>query len=127
MSKSYKDYILFLILVILISVTLFLNFKSDDLFDISEPKNIQFEQSKLVFDSLTLKQKIAQMIITYENIENKEVLQKMLIGGIHFGAKETKNDFIETIDDFQENAKIKFFTTADLEGCWNLFENFNRN
>ena len=124
MSKSYKDFILFSVLVILITVTLFLNFVNQDLFDISEPNNIQFDQQTLLLDSLTLKQKIAQMIITYENIENKEILQKMLIGGIHFGAKEKKSDFIETINDFQEDATILFFTTADLEGCWNLFENF---
>ena len=90
-----------------------------------EPSNILYDSSTntLYLDSLTLKQKIAQMIVAYEN-EDKKVLQDMFIGGIHLKTKANKSEYIETINGLQNGAIIPFFFTVDLEGCSNPFENF---
>ena len=82
-------------------------------------------ETKIVnLDSLTLKQKIAQMIVVYGIPENKDEFQRLLIGGVHLGAKESKDDYITAIKHFQTNSTIPLFITVDLEGCINPFENF---
>jgi len=125
MSKLNKENLLTIFLVILIIILIFLNFSEASL-KIEEPTNILFDKSTntLYLNSLTLKQKIAQMVIAYEKESNKDELQKMLIGGIYLDAKPSKTVFINTINNFQNNTTIPFFVTTDMEGCWNPFENF---
>ena len=126
MLKLNKDiYLTFLLIVIIIGL-LFLNIAKSKPLDIEEPKNIIFDKSRnaIYLNSLTLKQKIAQMIITYGKEEDKDILQKMFIGGIFLGAKPTKEDFIETINYFQNGTIVPFFVATDMEGCGNPFENF---
>ena len=126
MLNLNRDIYLTLLLVTIIASLLILNIGKAKPLDIERPDNVLFDKSTntLYLDSLTLKQKIAQMIIAYGKDENKEILQKMLIGGIYLGAKPTKQDFINTITSFQDGAVIPFFVTIDLEGCTNPFENF---
>ncbi|OYT57009.1 MAG: hypothetical protein B6U68_02435, partial [Candidatus Aenigmarchaeota archaeon ex4484_14] len=128
MLNLNKDIYLTILLMIITVSLLFLNIGKTKSIDIEKPSNILFDKSTntLYLSSLTLKQKIAQMIITYENSENVDVLQNMLIGGIYLGAKPTKTDFIDTINNFQNNATIPFFVAVDLEGCENPFENFQK-
>lgn len=126
MSKLSKAPLLTASLLIIVVFLLFLNIEKTKAIEIEEPNNIVFDKSTNTLDlnSLTLKQKIAQMIVTYEKESNKEILQKMFIGGIHLGAKPNKNDFIKTINNFQNDAIIPFFITVDMEGCLNPFSNF---
>ena len=88
-----------------------------------DTNNIIFENNTLKLSSMTLKQKIAQMIIVSGDFqENAIVFQKMSVGGIHIGAKNTKEEVNETVIKFK--SKIPIFVAADLEGCINPFENF---
>ncbi|MBU1111897.1 MAG: hypothetical protein KJ896_03885, partial [Nanoarchaeota archaeon] len=64
----------------------------------------------------TLEQKIAQMVITHGGSWNKEVWQKLQLGGIHLFAMETEEAYTQTINEFQEEMEIPFFVTIDLEG-----------
>jgi len=75
-------------------------------------------------DDWTLEQKIAQMVITHGGTYNKEVWQKLQLGGIHLFAMESEEAYHNTILEFQEGMEIPFFVTVDLEGCWNPFGNF---
>jgi beta-N-acetylhexosaminidase len=128
MLKLNKD-VLLAILLSFFLVSLFkLNSEKAMAFQIEEPKNVIFDKSTntIYLNSLTLKQKIAQMIVTFDSPKNKDMLQKMLIGGIHLGSKPTKKDFIDTINYYQDGATIPFFFTADMEGCINPFENFQK-
>ncbi len=115
-------------MVTIICGLLFLNISRMKPLHVKEPNNIRFDKSTntLYLNSLTLKQKIAQMIITYGKEENADELRRMLIGGVHLGAKLTKDYFISTIDKFQNDSIIPFFVTIDLEGCGNPFENFKK-
>ena len=83
---------------------LYLNVEKAKAFETEEPTNVIYdkETNTLQLDSLTLKQKIAQMVIAWGEENNKEELQKMLIGGIYLNAKESKEDLM---------AKFKILTS----------------
>ena len=68
-------------------------------------------------DSMTLEQKIAQMIIVAGLKDYYWPWKNMQLGGIHLFALPTEHIFNMTIIDFQINQPIPFFVTADLEGC----------
>jgi len=95
-------------------------------FDLAEPTNIRYDASTktLELDSLTLKQKIAQMVIVYGNDESRREWQKMAVGGIFLEAKPSAKDFQKSIEKYQESSLIPFLVTADVEGCRNPFESF---
>jgi len=82
------------------------------------------EDQVINLEDWTLEQKIAQMVITHGGTHNKEVWQKLQLGGIHLYAMESEELYTETIQEFQEGMEIPFFVTVDLEGCWNPFANF---
>ena len=84
----------------------------------------------ITFASLTLEQKIAQMIIVAGYRENSQAWKNMQLGGIHLFALQTEHIFNNTVVDFQYDMTIPFFVTADLEGCISPFggiRNFTAN
>lgn len=89
------------------------------------PRQLGFEISGKVvdLDSLTLEQKIAQMIIVAGFSENYYPLRNMQVGGIHLYARQNVWIFNNTIVDFQYGMPIPLFVTADLEGCITPFAN----
>lgn len=129
MSKLTKDFLLTMLLILIVVTLVIADIEKNSPFEVDEPKNILFDKSTntIHLNSMTLKQKIAQMIVAYEKrVNDKNILQKMLIGAIHLGAKPTRSDFINTINNFQNDSIIPFFVTVDMEGCGNPFENFQR-
>lgn len=126
MSTSSKDYLLTAVLLVIVAFSLSLNIKRSRGLEVEEPDNIAFDPSTntLRLGSLTLRQKIAQMIVAYGKECNRALLQDMFIGGIYLGAKPTEDDYVNTINSFQDGAVVPFFVTVDLEGCENPFENF---
>ncbi len=125
MSRWHK-YSFRAVLIATILVLIFLNHAKARELDVEEPTNIVYDNdtNTIKLDSLTLRQKIAQMTITYGVRENSETYRKMFIGGVHLGTKESKEEFISIIDQYQNNTIVPFFMTIDLEGCLNPFENF---
>jgi len=125
--KNWVEYgpTFFLIAVVLsLSVLTFIPEKSE--FYVEEPNNILFdsETNTLDLSSLTLKQKLAQMVITYGKESNAEIYQNMLIGGVFIDARPSKSSFKRSIQKFKDKAVVPFFITLDLEGCLNPLENF---
>jgi beta-N-acetylhexosaminidase len=118
-----------IVLLILVSMFGIINLDRDTVgnvvvsFDIEE-KNFAIEDGVINLNSLTLKQKIGQMIFTLGKLENKELYHDMNIGGLYFWQKESEDVYSSEIKQFQENMEIPFFIGVDLEGCWNPFENF---
>ncbi len=88
------------------------------------PENILVIGHTIDIHSMTLRQKIAQMIMAYGNPDDKALYQQMDIGGIFLTAMETPDAFNKTTELMQRNSKIPFFIAADVEGCINPFENF---
>ena len=117
--------VLILAIIILISA---IGLRKQQMPDIEEPTNIKFDsETKTIYlDSLTLKQKIAQMIIGYGDEVNKEVMRKMFIGGIYFDPEPTRDGFVKAINNFQRWQIVPLFIAADMEGCWNPFDNFQK-
>lgn len=120
-SKQISIVILAIIIILFLllgNYYFYLNNKSyivDDNLD-----NIMVENNIIEFDSLTLKQKLAQMIITRGDSENYEVVD-LNIGGIFLDRLKYEDEYKRVIDNFQEKSKIKLFVTTDMEGAWTPF------
>ena len=128
MSRPHKDLIITFILSLIIIVLIVINISLAEPFTLSRPENIIYdpESKTLNFTSLNLEQKIGQMIITYGIDTNIEYLQNMFIGGVFMDTKPAIEDFVSSINEFQQGSIVPFFITTDLEGCRNPFENFEQ-
>jgi beta-N-acetylhexosaminidase len=126
LKRLNRDYSLTILLLILILSLVVLNLKKAEPVEVESTDNIVYDKSQNVIklSSLTIKQKIAQMIMTYGKEENKEALQNLNIGGIYLGAKISPSEFIKSINYFQNGTAIPFFISVDLEICTNPFQNF---
>ena len=113
-----------IVLLLVFSVLLFLNLGNSKSIREYSNDNIEIKNNSINLSSMTLRQKIGQMVIATSIRENKEELQEMGIGGIYLGAEESPSAFKEKILFFQEGSKIPFHVSADMEGCGNPFENF---
>ncbi len=76
--------------------------------------------------TMTLEQKIAQMIIVNGDPINREVWKRMQVGGAHLFAMQNAFLFKQTVQQYQDGMKIPLFITVDLEGCLNPFSNFQQ-
>jgi beta-glucosidase-like glycosyl hydrolase len=115
---------IFLILVILVLFLATLNVAKALGWLIPEQPEIKVEQKTIVLSSLTLEQKIAQMIVVPGQEWSVEPWRKMGLGGIHIYAMKDEQLFRNMIAKFQQNMTIPFMVTTDLEGCWTPFGNF---
>jgi len=85
-------------------------------------ENIIIEGNKIDLNSLTLKQKIGQMIMVRG--DNKDLdFNKLNVGGIFLDKQESEEDYKTLISDYQASSKIKLFVSTDLEGAWTPFHN----
>jgi beta-N-acetylhexosaminidase len=82
--------------------------------------NIIIEKDFIDFDSLTLKQKIAQMIFVSDN--GNLDLTEQNIGGIFLTKQKEREKCRQRILDYQNKSKIRLFISADMEGAWSPFE-----
>ena len=89
-----------------------------------EPMEPDIENNVINLNSLTLKQKLGQMIFTFARRENKDLLKRLNIGGIAFWQKELEEDYKKDITYFQQGMEISFFVGIDLEGCVNPLDRF---
>ncbi len=118
-----------ILLLILISLLGVINLNRDnagmsvvDL--VTEEENFEIYDNEINLNSLTLRQKIGQMIFVLAKVEHKNLLQDMNIGGIYFWEKDSKDVYRNEISYFQDGMEIPFFIGIDLEGCWNPFSSF---
>src|SRR3989344_1146254 len=93
------------------------------LFILAQPE-VKITEGTVALGSLTLEQKIAQMLIVHGNIDNLQAWRDLQLGGLHLFARESEDLFKEQIALFQKDLPIPFFITVDLEGCVNPFLNF---
>jgi beta-N-acetylhexosaminidase len=114
----------FLVLVIIVLVLGTLNVAKARGWLIPEMEQIVVEDGVINLDSLSLEQKIAQMVVVHGGQWNMKPWKDMQIGGIHLFALENPELYKEVIGNFQSGMQIPFFVTADYEGCLNPFANF---
>lgn len=82
--------------------------------------NILINNNTINFSSLTLKQKIAQMIMIRGDNYN-EGFTKLNIGGIFLDKQTSDSAYKNAINTWQENSKIKLLVSTDMEGAWSPF------
>ena len=111
-------------LLLLVLVLVFLNVAKASGWLIPSQKQIEIKDGTIILDSLTLEQKVAQMVIVSGTQWNLEAWKKIGIGGIHLFAMKNEQLYQNLISKYQDNATIPFLVTADLEGCWNPFSYF---
>ncbi len=117
---------LFFVLVLVVLILGSLNVAKAVGWLIPEQPPVQVSNKVVNLNSLTLEQKIGQMVIVSGRIDHLREWKKMQLGGVHFFALEREEQFKEIISKYQEGMAIPFFVTADLEGCLNPFANFKK-
>ncbi len=123
-KRIFHSQTVFFMLLILVLILGSLNVAKAKGLLIPEQPPVQVEKGTIALDSLTLEQKIAQMIIVAGGRHNLEAWKNMQLGGIHLFALQDGQLYEKTIRDFQEGMSIPFFVTVDLEGCRSPFAHF---
>ncbi|MEK6939965.1 MAG: glycoside hydrolase family 3 N-terminal domain-containing protein [Nanoarchaeota archaeon] len=111
----------FFVLVVLILLLSMLNIAKAKGLLIPKQGPVDVKHKVVDLQGMTLEQKIAQMVVVVGTKENYWPWRNMQLGGIHLFARQTEHIFNNTIIDFQFQAPIPFFVTADLEGCVSPF------
>jgi beta-N-acetylhexosaminidase len=115
--------ILIIIFIILISLIIYLNYHNTiKKIKQSNTNNIKIENSTIDFSSLTLQQKIAQMIIVRADNEDYKYTN-LNIGGIFLDKQNSVEQYKKIIENYQQKSKINLFVSTDLEGAWTPFHN----
>ncbi|MFH1801741.1 MAG: glycoside hydrolase family 3 N-terminal domain-containing protein [archaeon] len=117
--------IIFLVLLIMVFVVALWDYKTGKKMMKENTENIIIENNIINFNSLTLKQKIAQMIIVRGD-ESEEDFTKLNMGGVHLDRQKSAEEYKEKIRNYYDNSKIKLFVTTDLEGAWTPFAGFRK-
>ena len=115
---------IFLMLIILVLVLISLNVVKAKGWLFPEQPPIKIESNIIKLSSLTLEQKIGQMIIVHGASYNQEAWKRVPLGGIHLFALKDPELFKQIIQNYQQDITIPFFVSVDLEGCLNPFANF---
>ena len=127
-NKTYPKSIhekIFFGLIIIILLLASLNMAKAKGWLLPEPGKIVIKEGHIIeLDSLTLEQKIAQMVIVAGESINMDAWKKLQLGGIHMFAKESPVVYKDVLQEFQSGITIPFFVTMDLEGCINPLANF---
>ncbi len=82
--------------------------------------NIIINNNEIDFNSLTLKQKLSQMIMIRGDYEDFE-FTNFAIGGVFLDRQKKQENYKQLINSYQKNSKIRLFASTDLEGAWNPF------
>lgn len=123
-GKSSIHEKIFFVLLVLVLVLGSANIAKAKGWFIPQQPAIEFVDGTIDLDSMTLEQKIAQMVIVHGALYNLEAWQSMQVGGIHLFAMENADLYKTVVDKFQGSSQIPLFVTIDFEGCWNPFSNF---
>lgn len=122
-EKNVQKKIFFLLLLVVLFLSS-INLAKARGWLIPEQKQPEIIDNAIQLDSLSLEQKIAQMIIVAGRQYNMEAWQRLQLGGIHLFALQDEDVYRKTIQAFQQDMTIPFFVTADLEGCRSPFAHF---
>ena len=122
MRKEAKTILITIIIIILISRTTYLLYHEIKM-EQQNTKNIKIENKTIYLNTLTIKQKLAQMIMVRGDSNNTDLLD-LNIGGVFLDKQKTKQEYQQKTTFYQTNSKINLLIATDLEGTWNPFSNF---
>ncbi len=108
--------LLFFILIIIVMAINFILTKQNFLKENTD----NIENNTIDFSSLTLKQKIAQMIMVRGD-GNQQEFNNLNVGGIFLDRQKSQEEYKNLIEKYQDNSKINLLVATDLEGAWAPF------
>lgn len=123
-GSARKQKTIFWILLGIVILLAALNLAKAKGFLIPEQPGIRIVNGTVELDSLTLEQKIAQMVIVAGYSTHIDSWRKMQLGGIHLFALQNEELFRQTIWEYQYNMTLPFLVSVDLEGCVSPFAAF---
>lgn len=110
------------ILIILIGIYYFKTYLLQKEISKLSLDNIIIEDNKIDLASLTLGQKISQMVIVRGDEEDLR-FNRLNAGGIFLDRQKSEKDYKDLISRYQKDSKIKLLVSTDLEGAWTPFHN----
>lgn len=120
-TREQRHKIVFFILVSIVLILGSLNLAKAQGWLIPSQKELQIVDGTIKLKSMTLEQKIAQMIVVQGNVQTMQAWKNMMVGGIHMFGRKSDGVFRNTVLDFQLDMPIPLLVTLDLEGCINPF------
>ncbi len=122
--RSEVKFVIMSCLIIILSVAVY--FGDKYIIDIGVDKigneNIIVRGGVIEFSSLSLEQKIAQMIMVRgDKFDSK--FNKLNIGGVFLDSQNSEEEYSKIIEEYNKDSKIKLFIATDLEGSWTPFHN----
>jgi beta-glucosidase-like glycosyl hydrolase len=121
--QKRSEIVLIIAVILIFLARIFYAAYFDYKMEIENTDNIKIQGNTIYLDSLTLRQKLAQMIMIRGDNENED-LTEFGIGGVFFDRQKTEEAYKEKINNYKKNSKIKLFVSTDLEGAWNPFSDF---
>jgi len=112
--------LILIIFIVLVGINYVNNYQIKKEISKLNTENILIENNEIDFGSLTLKQKIAQMIIVRGDERDMD-FTKLSVGGIFLDQQDSEEDYKNLIGEYQQNSKIKLLVSTDLEGAWTPF------
>jgi len=83
-------------------------------------ENIDVSGGKIYLDTLTTRQKLAQMIMVRGDRQDLR-FTKLNVGGIFLDKQKNQEAYTKQISIYQGNTDIRLFVATDLEGAWTPF------
>ena len=122
--KEQFHHKIFFILLIVVFLLGSLNVaKAKGLFLPTQPE-VDVQGNVVDLSSMTLEQKIAQMVVVSGATQNVRAWKNLQVGGVHLFALKDEETYKEVIEKYQEGMSVPFFITVDVEGCINPFAHF---
>jgi len=112
------------IILVFLGMVIVIDFKNKENDFDSIENNISTKNNTIDIDSLTTKQKLAQMIIVRGDKFEKDFLD-LSVGGIFLDNQNSLNNYTRLINKYQKNSNIKLFVATDFEGAWSPFSKTN--
>jgi len=123
-KSGFNQEKLFIILLLAVLILGGLNLAKINGWLIPEQTQLKVYGDTVHLDSMSLEQKIAQMVVVIGDRKYIVPWRNMQVGGLHMYALPTEHILNNTIIDFQYGMQVPFFVTADVEGCLNPFSHF---
>lgn len=117
LNQKLKFKIIFYGLLIILILFVFLNLFNKNFGDTD---NINIQNNSIILDSLSLQQKISQMIMVRGDKKDLDY-NKLNVGGIFLDKQDSEEEYQRLISEYQKNAKIKLLVATDMEGAWTPF------
>lgn len=113
-------FFVFILVLVVIFLDFFSYFKLREEVEEASTENIVVTRGVVNLSSMTLRQKLAQMVVVRgDGLDPR--FNNLGVGGIFLDRQPTGDVYQGLIEEYQEGAVIELFVATDLEGAWTPF------